>query len=106
MFVLYVANYLDRVNVSFAALHMNRDLGFSGAAYGLGAGMFFLGYCLFQIPEQPRAGAVSAARRWIGALMINWGLVASAMMLVRGVGASYRAACAARPWSRPGSFRG
>src|SRR5258706_4613375 len=88
MFVLYVANYLDRVNVSFAALHMNRDLGFSGAAYGLGAGMFFLGYCLFQIPSNLVLARVGA-RRWIGGIMIVWGVIASAMMLVRGVGSFY-----------------
>jgi ACS family tartrate transporter-like MFS transporter len=88
MFVLYIANYLDRVNVSFAALHMNRDLGFSSAAYGLGAGMFFLGYCLFQIPSNLVLARVGA-RRWIGGLMITWGVIASAMMLVRGVGSFY-----------------
>src|SRR2546426_9803760 len=88
MFVLYVANYLDRVNVSFAALHMNRDLGFSSAAYGLGAGMFFLGYCLFQIPSNLLLARVGA-RRWIGGIMIAWGVIASAMMLVRGVGSFY-----------------
>src|SRR5882762_7436416 len=84
MFVLYIANYLDRVNVSFAAFHMNRDLGFSSAAYGLGAGTFFLGYCLFQIPSNLVLARVGA-RRWIGGLMITWGLIASAMMLMRGV---------------------
>jgi len=88
MFVLYIANYLDRVNVSFAALHMNRDLGFSSAAYGLGAGTFFLGYCLFQIPSNLVLARVGA-RRWIGGLMITWGLIASAMVLVRGVGSFY-----------------
>jgi len=88
MFVLYIANYLDRVNVSFAALHMNRDLGFSGAAYGLGAGMFFLGYCLFQVPSNLVLARVGA-RRWIGSLMIVWGTIASAMMLVRGVASFY-----------------
>lgn len=88
MFVLYVANYLDRVNVSFAALHMNRDLGFSSTAYGLGAGMFFLGYCLFQVPSNLMLARVGA-RRWIGNLMIVWGVIASAMMLVRGVASFY-----------------
>ena len=88
MFLLYIANYLDRVNVSFAALHMNRDLGFSGAAYGLGAGMFFLGYCLFQVPSNLVLARVGA-RRWIGSLMIVWGTIASAMMLVRGVASFY-----------------
>src|SRR2546422_6746233 len=67
---------------------MNRDLGFSSAAYGLGAGMFFLGYCLFQIPSNLMLARVGA-RRWIGGIMIAWGVIASAMMLVRGVGSFY-----------------
>ncbi|HTH66360.1 MAG TPA: MFS transporter [Gemmatimonadales bacterium] len=82
MFVLFVANYLDRVNVSFAALQMNRDLAFSGAAYGFGAGMFFLGYCLFQLPSNLLLQRIGA-RRWIGALAIGWGVVAVCMMFVR-----------------------
>ncbi len=88
MFLLYIANYLDRVNVSFAALQMNRDLGFSASAYGLGAGMFFLGYCVFQVPSNLVLARVGA-RRWIGAIMIVWGAIASAMMLVRGVASFY-----------------
>ncbi len=88
MFALYIANFLDRVNVSFAALQMNRDLGFSSAAYGLGAGIFFLGYCLFQIPSNLVLARIGA-RRWIGGIMITWGLIASAMMLVHGVGSFY-----------------
>lgn len=88
LFVLYIANYLDRVNVSFAALQMNRDLGFSATAYGLGAGVFFLGYCLFQVPSNLMLERVGA-RRWIGAIMIVWGAIASAMMLVRGVASFY-----------------
>jgi MFS transporter, ACS family, tartrate transporter len=88
LFLLYIANYLDRVNVSFAALQMNRDLGFSATAYGLGAGAFFLGYCLFQVPSNLVLERVGA-RRWIGATMIVWGAIASAMMLVRGVGSFY-----------------
>lgn len=88
MFALYIANYLDRVNVSFAALQMNRDLGFSAGAYGLGAGMFFLGYCVFQVPSNLVLARVGA-RRWIGTIMIVWGAIAAAMMLVRGVGSFY-----------------
>jgi ACS family tartrate transporter-like MFS transporter len=83
LFLVFIANYLDRVNVSFAALQMNRDLGFSAAAYGLGAGIFFLGYVLFQVPSSLLLARVGA-RRWIGAITIAWGLVASSMMLVRG----------------------
>lgn len=82
MFALFVANYLDRVNVSFAALHMNRDLGFSATAYGFGAGMFFLGYCVFQLPSNLLLQRVGASR-WIGTLAIAWGIVAAGMMFVR-----------------------
>ena len=88
LFVLYIANYLDRVNVSFAALQMNHDLGFSGAAYGLGAGIFFLGYCLCQVPSNLLLARVGA-RRWIAALMVAWGLIASSMMFVQGVASFY-----------------
>jgi len=88
LFVLFIANYLDRVNVSFAALQMNRDLGFSAGAYGLGAGMFFLGYVLFQVPSSLLLARVGA-RRWIATITIAWGLVASSMMLVRGPASFY-----------------
>src|SRR5258707_13906442 len=79
LFALFVANYLDRVNVSFAALQMNRDLAFSGTAYGTGAGLFFLGYCLFQLPSNLLLQRIGAPR-WIGALTIAWALVATSMM--------------------------
>ncbi len=88
LFLLFITNYLDRVNVSFAALQMNRDLGFSGAAYGLGAGIFFLGYVLFQVPSSLMLSRIGA-RRWIGTITIAWGLVASGMMLVRGPSSFY-----------------
>jgi ACS family tartrate transporter-like MFS transporter len=81
LFLLYILNFLDRVNVGFAALEMNRDLGFGPAVYGLGAGIFFLGYCLFEVPSNLvlyRTGA----RLWIARIMVTWGLAASAMMLV------------------------
>jgi MFS transporter, ACS family, tartrate transporter len=81
LFLLYVLNFLDRVNVGFAALEMNRDLGFGPAVYGFGAGVFFIGYCLFEVPSNLvlyRTGA----RLWIARIMVTWGLAASAMMLV------------------------
>lgn len=83
LFVVFIANYLDRVNVSFAALQMNQDLGLSGTAYGFGAGIFFLGYVLFQVPSSLLLERVGA-RRWIAAITIAWGGIASAMMFVRG----------------------
>ena len=82
MFLLYIANYLDRVNVSFAALGMNEDLGLSSTAYGFGAGVFFVGYVLFQIPANLILVRVGA-RRWIGGIMLAWGVVAGALSLVR-----------------------
>ena len=83
LFVLYIANYLDRVNVSFAALQMNRDLGLSATAYGAGAGIFFVGYCLLQVPSNLLLLRVGA-RRWLSGLMIGWGVIATSMMFVRG----------------------
>jgi MFS transporter, ACS family, tartrate transporter len=82
LFVLFVCNYIDRANVAIAALQMNRDLGFSGTAYGLGVGLFFLGYALFEVPSNLALARVGA-RRWIARIVITWGLIASAMMLVR-----------------------
>jgi len=80
--LLYFVNYVDRVNVSFAALTMNKDLQFSPSVYGLGAGIFFASYMIFQIP----ANAVLVrlgARRWIFALMLVWGAVSTATAFVR-----------------------
>ncbi|MEM7400118.1 MAG: MFS transporter, partial [Pseudomonadota bacterium] len=77
----YAVNFLDRVNVGFAALDMNEDLGFSPAVYGFGAGVFFLGYILFEIPSN-LALRRFGARIWIARIMISWGIVACAMALV------------------------
>ena len=85
---LYILNFLDRVNVGFAALEMNRDLGFGPEVYGFGAGVFFLSYCLFEVPSNLvlyRTGA----RIWIARIMVSWGLVASAMMFVHTPGSFY-----------------
>ena len=72
LFLLYIVGYIDRINVGFAALQMQRQLGFSDATYGLGAGMFFLGYLFFQLPSNLVLHRVGA-RRWIGMLMVVWG---------------------------------
>ena len=73
VFLLYVVAYLDRANVSFAALRMNLDLGFTDRVYGLGVAMFYLGYVLFEIP-----GAIIverwSARKWTARIMISWGI--------------------------------
>ena len=83
LFVLYVVSFLDRVNVGFAALEMNRDLGLSPAVYGFGAGIFFIGYSLFEVPSNLILARIGA-RRWIARIMITWGLIAAGMMFVRG----------------------
>jgi MFS transporter, ACS family, tartrate transporter len=88
MFLAFVVNFIDRVNVSVAALQMNRDLGFTATAYGLGAGMLSIGYTLFQVPSNIMLARVGA-RRWIAALMIVWGGIASSMMFVRGAASFY-----------------
>lgn len=82
LFVLYVFNFLDRTNVGIAALQMNRDLQFSATAYGFGAGIFFVGYALFEVPSNLILARVGT-RRWIARIMISWGLLASATMFVQ-----------------------
>ncbi|MDX6379393.1 MAG: transporter, family, tartrate transporter [Rubrobacteraceae bacterium] len=83
MFLLYIVAFLDRVNVGFAALQMNEDLGFSDAVYGLGAGIFFIGYFLFEIPSNLIMERVGA-RIWIARIMFTWGIISAAMFLVTG----------------------
>jgi len=80
--LLYIVAYLDRINISFAALQMNQDLGLSAAAYGTGAGLFFLGYVLFEVPSNLILQRVGA-RLWIARIMVTWGLISMAMALVR-----------------------
>ena len=69
LFVLYVVSFLDRVNVGFAALEMNRDLGLSPAVYGFGAGIFFIGYSLFEVPSNLILARMGA-RLWIARIMM------------------------------------
>src|SRR4051812_3725579 len=76
LFVLYVAAYLDRINIGFAQLQMKSALGFSDTVYGLGAGIFFIGYFLFEVPSNLILARVGA-RVWIGRIVISWGLIAS-----------------------------
>src|SRR4029078_2966721 len=82
MFLLYLVNYLDRVNIGFAALQMNKDLGFGPEVYGFGAGIFFWGYLLFEIPSNLLMDRVGA-RKWIARIMITWGIVSTGMMFMR-----------------------
>jgi len=82
IFICYIVNYLDRFNVSFAALEMSSDLKFSEMTYGLGASMFFVGYVFFEIPSNLIMEKVGA-RLWIARIMITWGLVSTCMLFVK-----------------------
>ena len=88
IFVLYILAYLDRVNVGFAAVEFKRDLHLSDSVYGLGAGIFFLGQLLFDLPSNLLLGKVGP-RLWIARIMITWGAVAACMMFVKGVHSFY-----------------
>ncbi|HUK32118.1 MAG TPA: MFS transporter [Candidatus Acidoferrum sp.] len=82
LFLLYVVNYLDRVNVSFAALQMKPALNFSDSVFGFGAGIFFVGYFLFQVPSNLLLQRIGA-RRWLAVLLVLWGAISSCTMFVR-----------------------
>lgn len=82
-FALYLICYLDRANIGFAALTMNRDLGFSSYIYGLGAGAFFWGYFLLEVPSNLILERIGA-RRWIARIMISWGIVSGCFAFVQG----------------------
>lgn len=81
LILCYVFSYLDRVNVGFAKLQMSDDLGLSEAAYGLGAGLFFIGYFLFEVPSNLMLQRIGA-RTWIARIMITWGLVSASFVFV------------------------
>ena len=83
MVALYTVSFLDRVNVGFAALTMNKDLGFTPEIYGWGAGIFFFGYFLFEIPSNVILTHVGA-RRWICRIMASWGVISAANAFVQG----------------------
>src|SRR5678809_1795021 len=90
MFLLYIVSYLDRVNVSFASLQMNAALGFSAKIYALGAGIFFIGYFLFEVPSNLVLHRVGA-RLWMARILISWGAVAMATGFVQNVPQLYGA---------------
>lgn len=79
LFLCYILAYIDRVNVGFAKLQMQQDLGMSDAVYGIGAGVFFFGYFLFEVPSNIMLQKVGA-RRWIAPIMMLWGVVSAATM--------------------------
>lgn len=84
MLLLYVVAYLDRINVSFAGLQMNRDLGFSDEVFGIGASAFFIGYFLFGVPSNIMVEKLGA-RRWISTIMVAWGIVSTSMSMVHDI---------------------
>ena len=86
--LLYFVAFIDRVNIGFAALTMNKDLGFSPTVFGFGAGIFFLGYFLFEVPSNLILDKVGA-RIWIARVMITWGLISGAMAFVTGTTSFY-----------------
>lgn len=88
LFICYLVSYLDRVNVGFAKLQMLNELHFSEAIYGLGAGIFFIGYFIFEVPSNMILAKVGP-RIWIGRIMITWGVISSAMMFVDSPGSYY-----------------
>jgi MFS family permease len=88
LFLCYILNYFDRVNIGFAKLQMQQDLAFSDTAYGLGAGIFFFGYFIFEVPSNLLMLRVGA-RIWIARIMISWGLVAAATMFANSVTTLY-----------------
>ena len=86
--LLYFIAYLDRVNVGFAALQMNTALGFSSSVFGKGAGIFFIGYFLFEVPSNLILARVGA-RIWIARIAILWGFVSISMMFIKGASSFY-----------------
>jgi sugar phosphate permease len=88
LILCYVVAYLDRINVGYAKLQMLRDLRFSETVFGLGAGIFFIGYFLFEVPSNVLMYKVGA-RIWIARIMISWGIVSASTLLVRTPAAFY-----------------
>jgi D-galactonate transporter len=88
LFLCYVLAYVDRVNVGFAKLQMQQDLGMSDTVYGLGAGIFFIGYFIFEVPANMMLQRIGA-RRWIGPIMMAWGVVSACTLFVKGATSFY-----------------
>ena len=83
LLLCYVFAYLDRINIGFAKLQMQQDIGISDAVYGLGAGIFFLGYVMFEVPSNLLLTRIGA-RRTISRIMVLWGLTSASMLFVQG----------------------
>ncbi|MFC7395189.1 MFS transporter [Scopulibacillus cellulosilyticus] len=82
LFICFTISILDRVNIGFAALEMNKDLGFSNAVYGFGAGIFFIGYFLLEVPGSALMAKVGA-RKWISRIMVTWAIIAILMVFIK-----------------------
>ncbi|MGZ0716414.1 MFS transporter [Pseudomonas palleroniana] len=80
--IMFILNYIDRVNIGFVRTHMEHDLGIGAAAYGLGAGLFFIGYALFEVPSNLLLQKVGA-RIWLTRIMFTWGIVATLMAFIQ-----------------------
>jgi D-galactonate transporter len=80
--IMFIINYIDRVNIGFVRTHMEHDLGIGAAAYGLGAGLFFIGYALFEVPSNILLQKVGA-RIWLTRIMLTWGIVATLMAFIQ-----------------------
>ena len=83
LMICYFIAYVDRVNAGFAALTMNKDLGLTAAMFGVGGGLFFVAYVLFEVPSNLALEKVGA-RLWIARIMITWGLVGIGMAFITG----------------------
>ena len=92
LILCYALNYLDRNNIGFAALTMNKELGFTAEMYGFGAGIFFFGYFIFEVPSNLILERVGA-RRWFARIMISWGVIASSFAFVPSISAILQ-----KPW--------
>ena len=80
--IMFILNYIDRVNIGFVRTHMEHDLGIGAAAYGFGAGLFFIGYALFEVPSNMLLQKVGA-RIWLTRIMFTWGIVATMMAFIQ-----------------------
>ena len=88
LILAYIFNYLDRNNIGFAALTMNREIGLTATEFGRGAGMLFVGYCFLEVPSNMILYKVGA-RKWLARIMITWGLVSAATIFVTGAWSFY-----------------
>ena len=88
LLVMFIANYIDRVNLGFVASHLKVDLGIGAAAFGLGSGLFFVGYAIFEVPSNVLMQKFGA-RAWLTRIMFTWGIVAASMAFIQGPASFY-----------------